>query len=157
MGQELPARPHHRRRHHERLNGTGYPNRLRAEEIPLQSKMMSVSDIFDALTASDRPYKRAVPVDKALDILGFEVKDQHIDGELVRRSSARRGYGSRSSPARRRDSKVRVGVGSGALVLSGGCGTRRLQWASRAILNMDEGPQNRYDPKNGLRAPTAKC
>jgi HD-GYP domain-containing protein (c-di-GMP phosphodiesterase class II) len=70
--------------HHERLNGTGYPNRLRAEEIPLQSKMMAVSDIFDALTASDRPYKKAVPLDKALDILGFEVKDQHIDGDLVR-------------------------------------------------------------------------
>ena len=70
--------------HHERLNGTGYPNHLRAEEIPLQSKMMTVSDIFDALTASDRPYKRAVPLEKALDILGFEVKDQHIDGELVR-------------------------------------------------------------------------
>jgi response regulator RpfG family c-di-GMP phosphodiesterase len=70
--------------HHERLNGTGYPNRLRAEEIPLQSKLMSVSDIFDALTASDRPYKRAVPVDKALDILGFEVRDQHLDGELVK-------------------------------------------------------------------------
>jgi HD-GYP domain-containing protein (c-di-GMP phosphodiesterase class II) len=70
--------------HHEKLNGTGYPNRLRGEEIPLQSKLMSVSDIFDALTASDRPYKRAVPVDKALDILGYEVKDQHLDGELVR-------------------------------------------------------------------------
>ncbi|MEP7050104.1 MAG: HD domain-containing phosphohydrolase [Pseudomonadota bacterium] len=70
--------------HHERLNGTGYPNRLRAEEIPVQSKMMSISDIFDALTASDRPYKRAVPVEKALDILGFEVKDGHVDGELVR-------------------------------------------------------------------------
>src|SRR5580698_9626479 len=70
--------------HHERLNGTGYPNRLRAEEIPLQSKLMSVSDIFDALTASDRPYKKAVPLEKALDILGFEVKDQHIDGDLVK-------------------------------------------------------------------------
>jgi HD-GYP domain-containing protein (c-di-GMP phosphodiesterase class II) len=46
--------------------------------------MMTVSDIFDALTASDRPYKRAVPVEKALDILGYEVKDGHIDGELVR-------------------------------------------------------------------------
>ena len=70
--------------HHERLNGTGYPRRLRAEEIPLQSKMMSISDIFDALTASDRPYKRAVPVEKALDILSFEVRDGHVDGELVR-------------------------------------------------------------------------
>jgi HD-GYP domain-containing protein (c-di-GMP phosphodiesterase class II) len=70
--------------HHERLNGTGYPNRLRAEEIPLQSKMMSVSDIFDALTASDRPYKKAVPLEKALDILNLEVKDQHLDPDLVR-------------------------------------------------------------------------
>ena len=70
--------------HHEKLNGTGYPRGLRAEEIPLQSKMMSISDIFDALTASDRPYKRAVPIDKALDILGFEVKDGHLDGDLVR-------------------------------------------------------------------------
>jgi HD-GYP domain-containing protein (c-di-GMP phosphodiesterase class II) len=70
--------------HHERLNGTGYPNRLRAEEIPLQSKMMTISDIFDALTASDRPYKRAVPVDKALHILDLEVKDGHIDTDLVR-------------------------------------------------------------------------
>jgi HD-GYP domain-containing protein (c-di-GMP phosphodiesterase class II) len=70
--------------HHERLNGTGYPNRLHAEEIPLQSKMMSVSDIFDALTAADRPYKKAVPLEKALDILGFEVKDQHLDADLVR-------------------------------------------------------------------------
>jgi HD-GYP domain-containing protein (c-di-GMP phosphodiesterase class II) len=70
--------------HHERLNGTGYPHRLRAEEIPLQSKLMSISDIFDALTASDRPYKRAVPLDKALHILSLEVKDGHLDGELVR-------------------------------------------------------------------------
>ena len=70
--------------HHERMNGTGYPNRLRAEEIPIQSKMMSIADIFDALTASDRPYKRAVPVDKALEILDYNVKDGHIDGELVR-------------------------------------------------------------------------
>ncbi len=70
--------------HHERLNGTGYPNRLRAEEIPLQSKMMTISDIFDALTATDRPYKRAVPPEKALHILGLEVKDGHVDGDLVR-------------------------------------------------------------------------
>jgi HD-GYP domain-containing protein (c-di-GMP phosphodiesterase class II) len=70
--------------HHERLNGTGYPNRLRAEEIPVQSKMMSISDIYDALTASDRPYKKAVPVERAVDILEYGVKDQHLDPELVR-------------------------------------------------------------------------
>jgi hypothetical protein len=69
--------------HHERLNGTGYPNQLVSEQIPLQSKMMSIADIFDALTASDRPYKRAVPTEKAIDILGFEVKDGHLDAELV--------------------------------------------------------------------------
>jgi HD-GYP domain-containing protein (c-di-GMP phosphodiesterase class II) len=70
--------------HHERLNGTGYPNRLRAEEIPVQSKMMSIADVFDALTASDRPYKRAVPVERAVDILEYGVRDGHLDGELVR-------------------------------------------------------------------------
>jgi HD-GYP domain-containing protein (c-di-GMP phosphodiesterase class II) len=70
--------------HHERLNGTGYPNRLRSEEIPVQSKMMSISDIYDALTASDRPYKKAVPVERAVDILEFGVKDQHLDPDLVR-------------------------------------------------------------------------
>ena len=70
--------------HHERLNGTGYPNRLRAEEIPVQSKMMSVADIYDALTASDRPYKKAVPVERALDILDYSVKDGHLDTDLVR-------------------------------------------------------------------------
>jgi HD-GYP domain-containing protein (c-di-GMP phosphodiesterase class II) len=70
--------------HHERLNGTGYPNRLRSEEIPVQSKMMSISDIYDALTASDRPYKKAVPVERAIDILDYSVKDGHLDAELVR-------------------------------------------------------------------------
>lgn len=80
--------------HHERLDGTGYPRRLRAEEIPLQSKIMSISDIFDALTASDRPYKRAVPIQKALDILALEVKDHHIDGDLVRIFIASRGWES---------------------------------------------------------------
>ena len=70
--------------HHERLNGTGYPNRLRAEEIPLQAKIMSIADIYDALTASDRPYKKAVPTDRAIDILDRSVKDGHLDPELVR-------------------------------------------------------------------------
>jgi HD-GYP domain-containing protein (c-di-GMP phosphodiesterase class II) len=70
--------------HHERLNGTGYPAGLCADDIPLGSKLISVSDIFDSLTASDRPYKNAVPIDKALDILGFEVKAGNIDEHLVR-------------------------------------------------------------------------
>jgi HD-GYP domain-containing protein (c-di-GMP phosphodiesterase class II) len=69
--------------HHEKLNGRGYPRQVRAEDIPIQSRMMTVSDIFDALSASDRPYKKAVPPDKALDILQLEVKDGMLDPVLV--------------------------------------------------------------------------
>lgn len=83
-GKHFRRVPHIAGSHHERLNGTGYPRRLHAGEIPLQSKMMSISDIFDALTASDRPYKRAVPLEKALEILELEVKDQHLDSDLVK-------------------------------------------------------------------------
>jgi HD-GYP domain-containing protein (c-di-GMP phosphodiesterase class II) len=68
--------------HHEKLNGRGYPRALSAVEIPIQSRMMTIADIYDALTASDRPYKKALPVTKALDILGYEVKDGMLDGEL---------------------------------------------------------------------------
>jgi len=70
--------------HHEKLNGRGYPLGLASEQIPIQSKMMTIADIYDALTASDRPYKKALPVSKALDILGFEVKDGMLDGDLYR-------------------------------------------------------------------------
>ena len=70
--------------HHEKLDGTGYPRGLLAHEIRVESKMMAIADIFDALTASDRPYKKAVPVPKALDILGFEVKEGKCDVELFR-------------------------------------------------------------------------
>lgn len=70
--------------HHERLNGRGYPKGLASEQIPLPAKIMTIADIFDALTARDRPYKKAMPVQRALAILGFEVEDGHIDGELVR-------------------------------------------------------------------------
>jgi HD domain len=84
--------------HHERLDGTGYPNRLHGSEIPLQSKMMTVSDIFDALTAADRPYKKAVPLDRALDILGMEVKQGHIDAELVRIFTDAKSWGGLEQP-----------------------------------------------------------
>ncbi len=70
--------------HHEKLNGTGYPNQLTAETIPVQSKLMTVADIYDALTASDRPYKKALPAEKALDILQMEAKGNAIDPDLVR-------------------------------------------------------------------------
>ncbi len=69
--------------HHEKLNGNGYPRGLHASEIPVQSKMMTIADIFDALTDKDRPYKKAVPLERALDILKMEVKDHHVDGDLL--------------------------------------------------------------------------
>ena len=69
--------------HHEKLNGRGYPRKLVASDIPIQSRMMTVSDIYDALTANDRPYKRAISTDRALDILKMEVGDGLLDGSLV--------------------------------------------------------------------------
>ncbi len=69
--------------HHEKLNGRGYPRKLTAAEIPMQSRMMTVSDIYDALTASDRPYKRAISTDRAIDILRMEVNDGLLDSSLV--------------------------------------------------------------------------
>jgi HD-GYP domain-containing protein (c-di-GMP phosphodiesterase class II) len=70
--------------HHEKMDGTGYPRRLRGAEIPIQSRMMTISDIFDALVAWDRPYKKAVPVDRALGILNDEAKQGKLDGELLK-------------------------------------------------------------------------
>jgi HD-GYP domain-containing protein (c-di-GMP phosphodiesterase class II) len=69
--------------HHERLDGTGYPRGLRADEIPFPAQIMAVADIFDALTAADRPYKKAVSLERALDILRWEAKDNHVDHTLV--------------------------------------------------------------------------
>ena len=68
--------------HHEKLNGGGYPRRITGKEIPIQARMMTVADIFDALTASDRPYKRAVPTERALDIISYEVNDGMVDKDL---------------------------------------------------------------------------
>lgn len=69
--------------HHEKLNGSGYPRGLTADEIPLQSKMMAVADIYDALTAADRPYKRALAPEKALQILRAEADAGMLDRDVV--------------------------------------------------------------------------
>jgi HD-GYP domain-containing protein (c-di-GMP phosphodiesterase class II) len=87
---QIPWTPEYRgipeiaRAHHEKLNGKGYPDNLKAAQIPVQAKMMTICDIFDALSASDRPYKRAVPTDRALEILKLCVRDEEIDSELFR-------------------------------------------------------------------------
>ncbi|HEX5724378.1 MAG TPA: HD domain-containing phosphohydrolase, partial [Longimicrobiaceae bacterium] len=69
--------------HHEKLNGRGYPRGVGGEQIPLQTRIMTVADIFDALTASDRPYKRALPPERALDILNLEAGEGLLDPALV--------------------------------------------------------------------------
>jgi HD-GYP domain-containing protein (c-di-GMP phosphodiesterase class II) len=68
--------------HHEKLDGSGYPRGLRGDEIRIPTRMMTISDIYDALTARDRSYKPAVPAVKALDILKTEFKGQ-VDPDLL--------------------------------------------------------------------------
>ncbi len=70
--------------HHEKLDGRGYPRALGSQLIPVESRMMTISDIYDALTASDRPYKKAVPHEKALAIIESEAKAGQLDAELFR-------------------------------------------------------------------------
>jgi len=69
--------------HHEKLDGTGYPRGLSGDELSLQSRIMAVADIFEALTAKDRPYKEPMQLSQAIKILGFMEKDQHIDPEVL--------------------------------------------------------------------------
>ncbi|HXF94929.1 MAG TPA: HD domain-containing phosphohydrolase [Gemmatimonadales bacterium] len=68
--------------HHEKLNGRGYPRRITGDAIPIQTRMMTISDIYDALTAQDRPYKPAVSRERALDIMAEEVQDGQLDRDL---------------------------------------------------------------------------
>ena len=71
------------RSHHEKLDGTGYPEGRKAGEIPVQSRMMTIADIYDALTAADRPYKKSIATVEALDILEHERQAGHLDGALL--------------------------------------------------------------------------
>lgn len=69
--------------HHEKLDGSGYPLGLNQAEIPIQTQMLTIVDIYDALTASDRPYKRRLPVDTAIRILRQEAAKNKINSDLV--------------------------------------------------------------------------
>lgn len=68
--------------HHEKMDGTGYPKRLQGSQMSPVARMMAIADIFEALTASDRPYKKAKTLSESLRIMKFMVKDQHIDPDL---------------------------------------------------------------------------
>lgn len=70
--------------HHEKMDGTGYPKRLSAGDMSLPARMMAVADIFEALTAADRPYKLPKTLSASIKIMSFMVKDQHIDGDLFK-------------------------------------------------------------------------
>ncbi len=69
--------------HHEKLDGSGYPQGLGAEEIPVRARLLTVCDIFDAVTASDRAYRSAMPIEGGLDILRTEAGTGEIDSDLV--------------------------------------------------------------------------
>ncbi len=80
---DLQSIPKIARGHHEKLDGSGYPHHLISEEIPPQTRMMTISDIYDALAAQDRPYKPRVPTEATLDILREEAEIGQLDKDLL--------------------------------------------------------------------------
>ncbi len=68
--------------HHEKLDGSGYPMGLHSDQISVQTRILTICDIYDALTATDRPYKKAVPVEQALDLMSMECRSGHLDARL---------------------------------------------------------------------------
>lgn len=82
--EELAGIPEIAGAHHEKLDGSGYPQGRREPEIPFPSRLMTVADIYDALTAADRPYKKSMPAERALAILEDEAKHGKLDGDLVK-------------------------------------------------------------------------
>lgn len=79
---KLKNAPAYAAAHHECINGKGYPKGLKGDEIPMQARILALVDFYEALTAQDRPYKKGMPLEKALQVLGFAVKDGHLDKEL---------------------------------------------------------------------------
>jgi HD-GYP domain-containing protein (c-di-GMP phosphodiesterase class II) len=69
--------------HHEKLDGTGYPRKLKGDAIPVQSRMMTIADIYDALVAWDRPYKKSVSEERAREILCEEARAGRVDQDLL--------------------------------------------------------------------------
>ncbi len=81
--EELSNVPEIAHAHHEKLDGTGYPRGLKDVNIPMQAKIMAIADIYDALTARDRPYKKALDTERALNILNYEARNNKVDKELL--------------------------------------------------------------------------
>ena len=70
--------------HHERLDGTGYPYGLKAEQLNTLGRIVAVADIFDALMSFDRPYKKALSLPETLDIVRNEAENNHLDTNIVK-------------------------------------------------------------------------
>lgn len=81
---ELARVPRYASTHHETLKGTGYPRKLSADDLSIPERVLVVADIFEALTAADRPYKKAKPISVAVDILHKMALDQHLDMDLFK-------------------------------------------------------------------------
>ena len=112
MLSDLPFPPHLARvpsiagSHHEKLDGTGYPRRLQGDELTLADRVMTLADIFEALTASDRPYKPAKTLSESLGIMANMVRNQHIDADVFRfflHSGVWQDYAQRFLAASQRD------------------------------------------------------
>jgi len=92
--------------HHEAMNGGGYPRRLGREDLGIPERIMAVADVFEALTASDRPYKKAKPISVAIDIMHKMALDNHLDMEcfeLFVREKVYLQYAERFLPAEQVD------------------------------------------------------
>nr|WP_324616104.1 HD domain-containing phosphohydrolase [Pseudoalteromonas sp. PA2MD11] len=81
---ELAKVPRYASTHHETLKGTGYPRKLTAEQLSIPERVLVLADIFEAITAADRPYKKAKPLSVAIDILAKMVADQHVDEDVFK-------------------------------------------------------------------------
>ncbi|MBK4735325.1 FHA domain-containing protein [Noviherbaspirillum sp. DKR-6] len=84
--------------HHEKLDGSGYPMGLRGSEICTQTRILTIADIFDALTAGDRPYKKAMPLEAALDLMGLECRAGHLDAALFSAFVESRAWNTQEAP-----------------------------------------------------------
>ena len=75
--------PEYAASHHEKIDGSGYPKGLDSDTLPLQSRIIAIADIFEALTAKDRPYKKPIALSKSIKILEFMKKNNHIDSDIL--------------------------------------------------------------------------
>ena len=88
--------------HHEMLDGSGYPRGLKGDQVPLEARMLAIADVFDAITAADRPYRKAMPLRQALKVLREEARRNRLDADLVELFCTKSLYNPSLSPRRER-------------------------------------------------------